>query len=258
MSQSLDYDRLAAEYARNRQVHPGVLGDLIATGDIGPESRVLEVGCGTGNYIVALAAAAQCACWGSDPSEQMLARAAGRDPGIHLLPGRAERLEFPAVFFDLVFSVDVIHHVVDRAAYFREAHRALKPGGRICTVTDSEWIIRHREPLSVYFPETVEVDLARYPRLEELAALMLEAGLEGPHEAMVESPYTVCDSQPYRERAFSSLHLIGPDAFQRGLRHLEEDLCHGPVAGVSRYVLLWGMKPEPGGGSCGVRRVLRQ
>jgi hypothetical protein len=35
--------------------------------------------------------------------------------------------------------------------------------------TDSEEIIRRREILSGYFPETVEIESARYPRLEQIA-----------------------------------------------------------------------------------------
>ena len=59
--------------------------------------------------------------------------------------------------------MDVIHHVVDRAAYYREAYRVLKPGGQVCTVTDSPWIIRHRQPLSEYFPETMPVETGPLP-----------------------------------------------------------------------------------------------
>ena len=49
-----DYQRQAASYARHRGVNPAVLAAL---GDrLGATARVLEVGCGTGNYIGALVA----------------------------------------------------------------------------------------------------------------------------------------------------------------------------------------------------------
>ncbi|MER3438994.1 MAG: hypothetical protein C4346_16180 [Chloroflexota bacterium] len=51
--------------------------------------------------------------------------------------GRAEVLPFKAQSFDLVFSVDVVHHISDRLAAFREARRVLRPRGWCCTVTDS-------------------------------------------------------------------------------------------------------------------------
>jgi hypothetical protein len=47
--------------------------------------------------------------------------------------------------------------------------------------------------------------------------------------------------------AFSSLHLITPDAFNRGVARLEKDLHEqGYVAANSRYTLLWGAKPQSG------------
>lgn len=238
----MDYDRMAAEYARNRQVHPGVLSKLLSIGEVGSYARVLEVGCGTGNYIVALQANAGSVCWAVDPSDQMLSRAKGRSEKISFQIGAAEILEFPSGAFDLVFSVDVIHHVKDRPAYFREAHRVLCEGGRICTVTDSEWIIRHRRPLSVYFPETVAVEMGRYPRMAELRELMAQNGFGEICEGNVEFAYQLDDIRAYREKAFSALHLISEEAFQRGIARMENDLKNGPIPCVSYYVLLWGTK----------------
>jgi len=238
----IDYDTIASEYAQHRQVHPGVLRSLFSTGGVGSASRVLEVGCGTGNYIIALESLAGCSGWGIDPSEQMLSRARARSGEISFQPGRAERLDFPPDFFDLVFSVDVIHHVNSRLEYFREAYRALKTGGEVCTVTDSEWIIRHRKPLANYFPETVEVELERYPRIAALREIMERVGFGEIAENTVEFSCPLTDIQAYRDRAFSSLHLIGEEAFQRGIERMERDLRAGPILYVSRYLLLWGTR----------------
>jgi len=239
---SVDYDEIASEYARHRQVHPGVLGSLLSVSGVGNTSRVLEVGCGTGNYIVALESLAGCSCWGIDPSEEMLSRARERSENASFQPGRAERLLFPESFFDLVFSVDVIHHVSNRRAYFREAYRVLKADGTICTVTDSEQIIRHREPLAVYFPDTVGVDLDRYPRIRELREVMHHVGFSEVAETLVEFTRHLTDIQPYRDKAFSSLHLMSEESFRRGIRRMERDLRNGPITQVSRYLLLWGTK----------------
>jgi SAM-dependent methyltransferase len=172
----------------------------------------------------------------------MLALAQARSGGVHCQPGRAESLDFPAGFFGLVFSVDVIHHVADRGRYFQEAHRVLKPGGQVCTVTDSERIIRQRRPLAVYFPETVEVELGRYPPIAELRELMQQAGFGHLGEETAEFAYQLGDLQPYRDKAFSSLHLIPEAAFRRGMERMERDLRAGPIPCVSRYLLLWGVK----------------
>jgi len=238
----IDYDRIASQYAQHRQVHPAVLKNLLSTSRVGGASRVLEVGCGTGNYIIALEALAGSSCWGIDPSEQMLSRAGEGSRTIHFQPGQAERLDFPPDFFDLVFSVDVIHHVGDCFACFREAYRVLKAGGKVCTVTDSEWIIRHRQPLAAYFPETIDVELGRYPRIVELGDIMERVGFGAITEDTVEFAYQLTDIQAYRDKAFSALLLIPETAFQRGIERMEQDLRTGPIQCVSRYLLLWGTK----------------
>jgi SAM-dependent methyltransferase len=155
---------------------------------------------------------------------------------------QAERLELPCDPFDLIFSVDVIHHIQDRAAYLRQAWKLLKPGGSVCTATDSEWIIRHREPLATYWPETIDVELERYPRIDQLEMLYRNAGLVDLERHLVEYSTPLTDVQAYRDRAFSALHLIPDVAFRRGLTRLEQDACNGPVPWISRYTLLWGTK----------------
>jgi SAM-dependent methyltransferase len=159
-----------------------------------------------------------------------------------LVPARPARLEFPERFFHLVFSVDVIHHVGDRAAYYVEAFRVLEAGGQVCTVTDSERIIRGRRPMAVYFPETIDVEVRRYPRIADLREEMRRAGFAGISEEMAEFACDLTDAQAYREKAFSALHLIPEEAFRMGLTRMEQDLRAGPIPCVLGYLLLWGAK----------------
>lgn len=237
-----DYSKLAADYAKHRQLDPGVLRNLLEQGRISRESRVLEVGCGTGNYITALESLSGCACSGIDPSAEMLTRAQERNSRIDFKVGQAEHLAFLADTFDLVFSVDVIHHVQGRADYLRDAYWVLRPGGQVCTVTDSEWIIRHRQPLSTYFPETVEAELKRYPSTAELQSLMAAAGFKEISESLEQISYELADVQPYRDKAFSALHMISEEAYQRDTDRMEQDLRSGPIRCAARYVLIWGTK----------------
>ncbi len=238
-----EYDTRAEAYARHRRVHPGVVDDLITTATIGPDTRVLDVGCGTGNYAAELSVRCGCRVSGIDPSEGMLAIARGAAPWEAIQLGNAESLPFPDAAFDLVISTDVIHHVRDRTSYFCEASRVLRPGGHIATVTDSRDDIRQRRPLSSHFPETVAIEYRRYPSETTLLREMATAGFKEPVVHGVSRSYGLSDIQPYRDRAFSSLHLIPEEAFARGLARLEADLAQGPIPVVSRYTIIWGTRP---------------
>lgn len=241
---SLDYDNRVEGYAAHRHVNPAVLRVLLASGLLGPDTCALDVGCGTGNYAAALTAATGCRISGIDPSARMLDRAREAAPWAALVQGSAESLPFPDESFDIVMSTDVIHHVQDRSAFFREAARALRPGGRIVTVTDSYHDIPRRQPLSNYFPETVAVELRRYPPVPLLRDEMAKAGLTNTETLEVQHPYDLTDIEPYREKAFSSLLIIPDDALQRGIARLEAALAAGPIPCVSRYTLIWGELPS--------------
>jgi SAM-dependent methyltransferase len=236
----IDHDEAARAYTQHRGPDPAVLAALIAVTK--PGSMVLEVGCATANYLSAVARETGCACWGVEQSEQMRTHAA--NGSFTILAGDAEHLQFANDTFDLVYSVDVIHHLGNRDEYFREVARVLRPGGRVCTVTDSEDDIRGRRPLSVYFPETVAIDVARYPSTRELDAAITAAGLTRDGLLSIAAPHLVRDIAPYRDRAYSCLHLIGEEAHREGLRRMEEDLALGPIEGVRPYTLYWASKPD--------------
>lgn len=242
MTIPIDYNQLATEYARHRTVTPEVVSRLIAAGGVNHSSRVLEVGCGTGNYISAIQKLIDCDACGCDPSTEMLSVAGRRSPGIPFLEGRGESLPYPNASFDLVFSVDVIHHMEQPARYFIEASRVLCEKGKICTVTESSYQIRCRRPFAVYFPETVAVDLRRYPRITELKRMMQNAGLVSCHSEIVRTHFEITDIQDFRDQAYSCLHLISPEGFQKGLRQMELDSEGSPLKFVSQYLLLWGRR----------------
>jgi len=235
----VDYDALAGRYAAHRNADAVVVEALRTAAAVGRETRVVEVGCGTGDYIAALHAATGCEGCGVDPSQGMLAIARERYRGIVFAPGRAERLPLPDAAADLVFSVDVVHHLADVHAACAEAFRVLEPGGLACTVTEDEAAIRGRVH-SRYFPETVAVDLRRYPRIADIRAALAAAGFAEVREQRTESPFRVEDTRAYADKAFSSLHLIGDESHRAGLERLERDL---PIAAVSRAVLVWARKP---------------
>jgi ubiquinone/menaquinone biosynthesis C-methylase UbiE len=175
----------------------------------------------------------------------LLTNARARSTEVQFQNARAESLPFFHDSFDLAFSVDVVHQVQDRLAAFQESFRVLKQGGKFCTVTHSEEIIRHRRPLAVYFRETVAVDLARYPSIAHIRHLVEQAGFQQLEEALVDFPYPLTDITAYRDKAFSCLHLISAEHFRRGIERMDEELQLGPIIAFSRYLMLWATKVDP-------------
>jgi SAM-dependent methyltransferase len=241
---SISYDTIAADYAIHRRIHPDLLRKLTELAGVTSSPRILEVGCGTGNYIASMAAMASTCCSGLDPSSGMLDVARRKSAAVSWFQGSAESLPFPDGSFDLVYSVDVVHHVQDRPAFIREAFRVLAGGGRFVTATDSEETIRRRVPLSSYFPDTIEPEIRRYPKQGEIPRLLSSSGFFQISDVIVEFAYALSDSAPFERKAFSCLHLIPEDAFARGLDRLRRDLKAGPVSCMSRYVVYVAQKPS--------------
>jgi len=236
------YQSIAADYVRHRRVHPEVVRSLVSIGTLSPASAVLDVGCGTGNYLFALSEIVGCDCWGIDPSEAMLAEAQSRLTQAHLYCASAERMKLPADQFDLVFAVDVVHHLTNRSSVFHQCLRALRPGGKLCLVTESTEMLRQREPHATYFPDAIEIEMARYPNVAVLKSELIAAGFVDFQELEVELQAELTDIEPYRAKAHSSLQLISQDAFDVGIKRLEEALSSGPIRYIWRYILLHGTK----------------
>lgn len=240
-----DYNELADAYGRNRKLHPLVLERLIDLGALSTTPTVLEIGCGTGNYIRAIASETGATCTGVDPSREMLRIARGNSgqpeqgrEGVRFIEGAAEELPLADQTSDLAFSVDVIHHVQRRGEAVRELHRVLKPGGVAAIVTESEDDIRHRTPQVTYFPETIGVELKRYPSIEVIERELVDAGFSVLAPISVSVPHAIDDLRPYRDKAFSSLHLIPDEAYKAGLARMEADLRDGPIRGNRRYTMV--------------------
>lgn len=240
---TLNYDTMATEYARHRRTYPGLVEHILQYSGVGADATVLEVGCGTANHIAAVRRVTGARCFGLEPSAEMLHQAAQHPEELELRQGKAEELDFPPGTFDLIMSVDMIHYVREPLRYYERAFAALKPGGHLVTVTDSEWLIRNRTPIAQYFPGIVEVEFSRYQPIPALAGDLALAGFRELYERVVESSYQLDDASKFRDKAYSCLHLISDEEFTSGLAALEADLARGPLQAHLRSLALWGRRP---------------
>ncbi|MPZ73415.1 MAG: methyltransferase domain-containing protein [Nitriliruptorales bacterium] len=125
---AISFDQRCIEYVRGRF--------LRAVPGGGHFEKVVEVGCGTGFFLLNLAQAGfvgELHC--TDIASKMVARCVenGRTLGIdvHGSVADAERLPYPDATFDLLVGHAVLHHLPDLDAALSEFRRVLKPGGRL-------------------------------------------------------------------------------------------------------------------------------
>jgi ubiquinone/menaquinone biosynthesis C-methylase UbiE len=105
--------------------------------DVQPGARVLDVGCGTGEDVRAMARIAGPTghVVGLDSSATIIevaeARSASDDLPCEFLVGQAERLDFDDASFDACRAERVLQHVANPGQAIAEMIRVLRPGGRI-------------------------------------------------------------------------------------------------------------------------------
>jgi ubiquinone/menaquinone biosynthesis C-methylase UbiE len=101
---------------------------------------VLEIGCGEGMLLAALAGRNK---YGVDPSVHALRRARRRSAAEYAI-ARAEELPFAEGHFDLVVTVGVMEHFQDPDAATAEIRRVLRPSGRYIALIETDMTLLER------------------------------------------------------------------------------------------------------------------
>jgi len=125
---SIDFDQRCIDYARDRFA-------AVAGTSGWPYRRALELGCGTGFFMLNLKQAGVVdQGFVTDLSPGMVAAATRNAARLGLaVSGRvadAESIPYPDASFDLVVGHAVLHHIPDVELAFREVIRVLEPDGR--------------------------------------------------------------------------------------------------------------------------------
>lgn len=157
--------------------------ELVDFAGVPAGARVLDVGCGIGGPAMHLAGPLGCTVEGVTLSAAQAARAGEKAAEL----GLAERTNFrqcdfmandyPDASFDVVWAVESLMHIADRAGFFAEVLRVLKPGGIVAIAT---WSVRDGE-LTEQETRTVDQILRHqvmpsFSSLEEHERLAVAAG----------------------------------------------------------------------------------
>jgi arsenite methyltransferase len=114
------------------------VGNPFSLGPIFAGEAVLDIGCGAGfdAFVAARLVGPQGRVVGLDVTPEMVAKARGHLARLGLAQvsfqvAEAEALPFPDNDFDVVISNGVLNLTLDKEKALQEAHRVLKPGGRL-------------------------------------------------------------------------------------------------------------------------------
>ena len=125
---SISFDERCISYAKEK---------FAKVAPVHKYGKVLEVGCGTGFFIVNLWQAGlvrQAFATDISPGMVEVCKRNARNVGLKNLEGRAadaEHLPYRKDMFDLIVGHAVLHHLPDVPAALAECYRVLKPGGAL-------------------------------------------------------------------------------------------------------------------------------
>lgn len=191
-------------------------------------AHVLEVGCGTGHWLAAIADLATIVV-GVDRSLEMVRRALPTAPQALLAQATAEAIPFGDARFDRVFCVNALHHFPDPTTFLTECRRLLRPSGAFLSIgldphtgVDRWWIYD-------YFPGALVADRRRYLPTPRLREMLVAAGFSAPRTEVVqhlpaERAFDVAVERGHLERQSTSQLMVISDAeYETGMRRLRAE-----------------------------------
>jgi SAM-dependent methyltransferase len=232
----VDYDAIAHLYDAQPHRARAADGELLAFAEArgGARLAVLDIGCGTGNQLIANREVLPNFWYGGlDRSPGMLNEARRKAPDLAWVEADAAILPFAGASFDYVCCQFAFHHIEDKAGMLRAVCRVLRPGGRfilhnMCPQQSADWIYYE------YFPEALPIDLRDFWPPDTLALTMRQAGFAAVAVAYQHIEFAE-DLPAWREivrrrDTCSQLQAISDAAYQQGLRRLERDIADPAVS----------------------------
>ncbi|MEH1943143.1 MAG: methyltransferase domain-containing protein [Nostoc sp.] len=212
------YEQIGKGYDLTRRADPNIVAQLAKHLKVKLDSSYLDVGCGTGNYTLALAKHG--GIWhGVDQSKQMIDAATNKSNAIAWQLAEAEALPYADGSFSGVLCTLAIHHFAALNQAFREIYRVLAAGRFVLFTATPEQMSKYW--LVEYFPEAIHKSAEQMPSLEKVKYALNEVG------------FSSVDIEPY------SISENLQDLFLYSGKHRPEIYLNENIrSGISTFALL--------------------
>jgi len=221
----IDYADISQRYDSFRSFPDALRRRVVELGGIGRGTRVLDLGCGTGNAAAALRADPGAEAVGMDRSQAMLEKALSKGVPVIRADADTQPLPFRSGAFETVIGIYVLHHIRDLSGLMRECRRVIGRGHLVLLTAGHAQIEDQHPAIKRSFPSFVRVDKARFPDIPEILRLIHEAGFDhvdcqefGADRVPLDRAFL----EKVKNKYISTYELIPQDEFEEGVRKLEE------------------------------------
>lgn len=224
-----DFKMYAKNYDNHRTADLKLVETAIENLKLDGNTRILDFGCGTGNYLKAFQIKGYKNLFGLDQSDEMCKIASEKTIAI-IRKGSHLHVPFDSDFFGAIIIVDVVHFIDDIDSLFNSLQRICKKNGRVFIATQSHEQLETRI-YSKYFPSTTRIDKLRHHEISKIVAVAESSGfslltvknyLNGTDFLVDENYFNLI-----KNKSFYILGLLSDDEFDDGMTKLQIDMRNG-------------------------------
>ena len=206
-------------------------------------TNILEAGSGTGRWINSLEKN-EYKIFGLDYSLEMLKISRNNNAELKVVNANAIKIPFKDCTFDLIFSINAIHHFPDKNLFLNECRRTLKQSGSLAIYSvdphiDKNWYVYE------YFDSVYENDLKRFIPIEELKIKLKENNFSDIKVKVVEKVFNErvgndVFNDPFLDKNHSSqLANLSDKEYETGIKKIKNKILNNPKTVFTTSVIFY-------------------
>lgn len=226
----VDYTQIANDYDKSKTRH-FIVKDLLIDQLLkkNKEIRILDLGCGTGNYLRAQMnyfKSDSIKWFGLDKSDSMLTIAKDKLNGkITLTQSNAEILPYQKNYFDYVICNQAYHHFISKKSAFAEVYRVLRQNGIFYINSIYPFLMKNSWVYN-YFPKIYDKDRKRFWKKDKIFNFLEVLGFDVKLEVRTYLIRRKLDLilEEALLKNYSQLYLIKESEYQEGVQNIKKEI----------------------------------